>query len=256
MKSVELSVVTAMDGVDQELFPYLPFIFQDVWEIGSDSETIIKIIGRHFKRHEHLEILDAGCGKGAVCVKAARSFKCKCHGIDAVPEFISFAREKAAEFKVERLCEFEVGDIREKIKESNTYDVIVLGAIGPVFGDYFETLSILSKHLNDSGMIIIDDGYIDDDSDYAHPFILKKQVLLRQINTSGMRLVENNVIKRESVGDSNDAILKNLRRRCVELIERHPGKKDLFEGYIRRQEAESDVLENKVVCSILVLKEC
>jgi len=31
IKSIEESVVTAMDGTSDELFPFLPYILQDLW---------------------------------------------------------------------------------------------------------------------------------------------------------------------------------------------------------------------------------
>lgn len=40
----------------------------------------------------------------------------------------------------------------------------------------------------------------------------------------------------------------------MELIDRHPDKKDLFENYIQKQEEENEVLEYKVVCTTLVIK--
>jgi hypothetical protein len=36
MKSLEESVKAAMDVTDKELLPYLPYILQDFWEMGSD----------------------------------------------------------------------------------------------------------------------------------------------------------------------------------------------------------------------------
>lgn len=244
-----------MDGSDAELFPFLPYILQDIWEIGTDPEAVIKLIGKHFKKYDNLEILDLGCGKGAVSIKAARRFNCKCLGIDAIPEFISYAQVKALEYKLEHLCMFETGDIRNKINELRKYDIIILGAIGPVLGNYFTTLSVLSKHLNDSGIIIIDDGYIEDDSDYTHPLMLKKQDLLEQVNSAGMKLNEDDIIRNDSIKDSDDYIFANLKKRCMELIDKHPDKKDLFENYIKKQEVENDVLENKVICATMMIKK-
>ena len=136
MQSIEESVVMAMDGSDKEIFPYMPYILQDLWEMGSDPDTIITLINNNFDNHVNLKVLDLGCGKGAVSIKIADKFKCNCHGIDAVEDFIHFARQKAVEYKVDRLCSFEAGDIRESIDELSVYDVIILGSIGPVFGDY------------------------------------------------------------------------------------------------------------------------
>ncbi len=47
MKTVEESVVTAMDGSDKELYPFLPYILQDAWELGADPDTIIGLVRKH-----------------------------------------------------------------------------------------------------------------------------------------------------------------------------------------------------------------
>jgi ubiquinone/menaquinone biosynthesis C-methylase UbiE len=94
MKTITESVVTAMDGTNKELYPYLPYIFQDIWEIGADPDVIIKLIKKHSTNCTNLEVLDLCCGKGAVSIKISKSLGCKCYGIDAVPEFISFAQKK------------------------------------------------------------------------------------------------------------------------------------------------------------------
>jgi cyclopropane fatty-acyl-phospholipid synthase-like methyltransferase len=254
MKTIEESVVTAMDGSDKELFPYLPYILQDLWEIGADPEAIIRLIGKHFTNIDRLKILDLGCGKGAVSIKVSQKYGCHCYGIDAIPEFIDYAKEKAIKCKVEQLNIFETGDIREKIKGLLTYDIIILGAIGPVFGDYFNTLTTLSKCLNESGIFIIDDGYIENKSDYTHPLIQKQKAILQQIDSAGMQLIEDDIIRKDDIKDSDDYIFDNLEKRCFELINKYPDKKELFENYIKKQEIENDVLESKVVCSTMVIK--
>jgi cyclopropane fatty-acyl-phospholipid synthase-like methyltransferase len=73
------SVVTSMDGNDKELFPYLPCMFQDLWEKGADPDAIINLIGKHFSEYDNLKLLDLGCGKGAVLIKSAEKLGCKCH---------------------------------------------------------------------------------------------------------------------------------------------------------------------------------
>ena len=85
MKTIEESVVTAMDGSDKELFPYLPYILQDLWEIGADPTIIIKLIDKRFPNSDKLKVLDLGCGKGAVSIKVSQKFGYHCLGIDAVP---------------------------------------------------------------------------------------------------------------------------------------------------------------------------
>lgn len=254
MKSIEESVVTAMDGTDIELFPFIPYILQDSWEIGADPEVIISLIAKHKKNTPDLRVLDLGCGKGAVTVNIAQKLNCFCHGIDALVDFIEYAKKKAIEYHVDHLCRFEVGDIREMITELPAFDIIILGAIGPVFGDYFSTLTKLSACLDPAGIFIIDDGYIEKTSDYNHPLILKKERLYKQIESSGMKLIDEVIIPGNSIKDSNNFVFVNLERRCKELIIKFPYKKHLFENYIKKQKEENYILENLVTCSTMVIK--
>jgi cyclopropane fatty-acyl-phospholipid synthase-like methyltransferase len=255
MKSIEESVVVAMDGSDKELFPFLPYILQDIWEIGADPNAIIKLIRKYCNTITELKVLDLGCGKGAVSVKVSQTLGCTCYGIDAIPEFVEFAQHKASEYKVNHLCIFEIGDIREKVKDISGFDVVILGAIGPVFGDYFSTLSTLAKCINENGIFIVDDAYINDNSDFSHPLMFKESDILQQIEKAGMELVENDIMGRDDIVDSDDYIFDNLKKRCQELIEKYPDKQNLFLDYIRNQEIENYVLENKVVGSTLVIKK-
>jgi len=255
MKSIEECVVIAMDGSDKELFPFLPYILQDIWEIGADPNAIIKLIKKNGNNYTELKVLDLGCGKGAVSVTVSKTLGCTCYGIDAIPEFVEFAQQKATEYKVNHLCIFETGDIREKVKDLSGYDVVILGAIGPIFGDYFSTLSTLTKCINENGFFIIDDAYIDDNSVFSHPLMYKKSDILQQIEKAGMELVENDIMNRDNIVDSDDYIFDNLKERCQELIEKYPNKKNLFLDYIRKQEIENDVLENIVIGTTLVIKK-
>ncbi|MDP2162193.1 MAG: class I SAM-dependent methyltransferase, partial [Flavobacterium sp.] len=219
-----------------------------------NPEAIIKLLGKHFIDLDRLKILDLGCGKGAVSIKVAQKYGGHCYGIDAIPEFIDYAKEKAIEYKVGHLCAFITGDIREKVKALPTYDIIILGAIGPVFGDYYTTLTTLSKCLAKSGIFIIDDGYIENNSDYSHPLIQKQEIIFRQIDSAGMQLIEDYIFQKDEIKDSDDYIFEKLKMRCDELIENYPDKKELFLNYIKKQEDENDVLENKVVCTTMVIK--
>ncbi|KMQ51320.1 putative methyltransferase [Chitinispirillum alkaliphilum] len=254
MRSLEESVVIAMDGSDKELFTYLPYILQDIWEIGTDPDTVINLIGRHFDHYQSLRVLDLGCGKGAVSINTAKKYRCKCHGIDGIADFIRFAKQRAEEWGVDDCCTFEVGDIREAVCHLPRYDIIVLGAIGPVFGNYYTTLTTLSKNLNPNGAFIIDDAYIEDSSEFSHPLILSLSQLKEQVDNANMRLAENSPVSKAEVVSSDNRILKNLKRRCGELAQKYPDKKSLFMNYIKKQDFESQVNATKVVCTTMVIK--
>jgi ubiquinone/menaquinone biosynthesis C-methylase UbiE len=254
MKTIEECVVTAMDGTNKEIFRYLPYILQDVWEFGANPEAVIGLINKYFAHTAGLNVLDLGCGKGAVSIKVSQALGCRCHGIDAIAEFIEFARHKAAELKVNHRCTFETADIRQRVHDLSGFDIIVLGAIGPVFGDYYQTLTTLVRCLNQNGVFIIDDGYIQDSSDFIHPLIAKKSTILSQIEMAGMKLVEDDRMDREHIKDSDDFIFEKLKKRCLELVEKFPHKQHLFLDYIKQQEIENDILENKIVGTTLLIK--
>ena len=254
MKTVEESIAMAMDySQDVAIVPFLPYILQDFWELGTPPEIVINLIQKHCKNYFNLNVLDLGCGKGAVSVKLAATLKCNCYGIDGIPEFIDVSKEKANEYDVDALCQFEVGDIRGKIEELDKFDVIILGAIGQVFGNYYTTLTILSKHLNTDGIIIINDAYIEDSSTFQHPAILPKKELLKQIKQTGMELIDESIDKYSESADPSKE-MENIAIRCKELKTRYPEKASLFENYIQTQVNEYDILENKVDSSIMVVK--
>ena len=66
-------------------------------------------------------------------------------------------------------------------------------------------------------------------------------------------MLDEVIIKEDEIKNSDDYIFANLKKRCNELIEKHPDKIRLFENYIKKQEEENDVLETKVVCSTMVI---
>lgn len=252
--SLDESIARAMDGgSDGRIVPFLPYIFQDVWELGAIPGTVIGIVRRHARDLPRLRVLDLGCGKGAVSVRLAEALGCRCLGLDGIREFIQFAEAKAAEAGVGHLCRFEVADIRVRIEALGCFDVIVLGAIGPVFGDYRATLGTLAPHLAEGGLVVVDDGYLPDDSSRAHPQVLKRGDLLRQIASAGMRIVEEVPVADEELERLDRTLSLALERRCAELMTKFPDEKALFEDYVRRQAEESAFLKGEVVCAVLAI---
>lgn len=227
--AVEKSVVMALDRTDSNLFPYLPYIMQDLWELGASPEVVLKLVKKHMTDHSDLKVLDLGCGKGAVLIKLAK------------------------EFDAEEHCCFECDDIRIRISDLRDCDIVILGAIGPVIGDYYSTLTKLSKCIKEGGRIIIDDAYTDDGGAYSHPLVERKSVILEQISNAGMKLIDEIIINKDEIEKSNEYMYKNIKRRCQELIEIHPDKKNFFVNYIGKQEEENEALETKMVCSTMLI---
>lgn len=254
MKTLEECVANAMDMDDTELLPFLPYILQDFTEIGTSAEVVLGLIRKNLAPGPGLSVLDLGCGKGTVCVKLAEEMGCRCLGIDAIPEFIVEAGFLARRHAVDSLCRFETGDIRVAIDRLGRFDIIVLGAIGPVFGDYFETLSRIEPHMAEGGAIVIDDGHVPEGGDSQHPRVLPRRVALEQIDRAGMRIV--NEVLRDGLGSLSEAYneeLEHIIRRCGELAERHPERRSLFESYVATQRAEYEALETCLTCVTMLI---
>jgi len=262
MKTLEESIAAAMDAQqDVAIIPFLPYILQDFWGLGTPAEIVIKLMQKHCmvvgtNNHSSLQpcVLDLGCGKGAVSVKLAAALKCNCYGIDAIPEFIETAKEKAQEYGVDTLCRFEVGDVRKKIEELDRFDVIIFGATGPIFDDYYTALTALSQHLTDKGIVIIEEAYMDDTNTFQHPLIMPRRELLSQFQQAGMKLIDETVGNYSEFADIAKEV-ENITIRCNELKTKYPEKSSLFENYAQNQVSEYDALENEMIGAVMVLKK-
>jgi len=260
-KSLEDCIITVMELTDKSLVDYLPYIFQDHWELGTSSEEIIEIIKKYKENYSNLNVLDLGSGKGAISVKIASELGCKCLGIDGINNFVAFSNNKAIEYSVNNICTFETGDIRSKIKTLEKYDVILLMAIGPILGNYYETLTQLSSHLSNDGLIIIDDGYVESECkkiypNKEYPNVLKENEINDQVNKAGMKIIEKMTINEISgTEEKYGTDFNNIEKRCMELVEKYPENKELFLGYIKRQKREYEILNNEIVPAIFVIKK-
>jgi len=255
MKSVEESVVTALDGNSIELFPFLPYILQDLWEIGSSPDTIINLIKKNCTNYNQLEILDIGCGKGAVSINIAKTLSSKCYGIDAVGEFIEFCNAKAIELNLADLCQFKTADCRIDCYFDKQFDVIILGSVGPIFGDYASTFKHILPFMKSDSILILDDGYLDDNDTSTHHLAIKKIELIKHSSNSGLYLLDEVPSLLEGLKEQNEYILNSLITRCKELMNIYSTKKDIFQNYIDMQIEETNAIETYIKCSTIVFKK-
>ena len=110
---------------EEKLLPHMPYLLQDMWALGSSVDQILDLITTFDLPTDQATLLDLGCGKGAVSVQAAARFGFKVTGIDAMPEFLEFARQKSAEYRVSNLCTFIEKDIHAYVKNSKEFDYLV-----------------------------------------------------------------------------------------------------------------------------------
>ena len=243
-----------------EIIPFLSYLLQDFWELGSDPAVMAELIDKHIRTPENARILDLGCGKGAVSVKIAQKLRAKVKGIDLIPEFIKFAAQKANEFNVDNLCEFAIGDINEAVKTETEYDCVVFGAVGNVLGSPAETLNKLKATIREGGYILMEEAYLPDGGNrenlkYDYEYLTERQ-WVALFKEAGLELVET--ASGDGVGTGsldNNSGMAAITARANELIDKHPNMKEVFEGYVRNQQNEYDDIENSLVCVTWVLKK-
>ena len=249
MTIVDESIAMAMDCESTELVKYLPYILQDFYEIGSLAKSILKVVNEQNTK-EYIDVIDLGCGKGAVLCAIAENINSQCIGIDAVKEFIDYANENVKKRGFKN-CIFRTGDIRNKDLLSGQYDFIILGSIGPVYGNYRETMEFLKPYLKNDGMIILDDGYTENEK--KHSIVIKKEDLLREIGDSGMEIVKEYIGTEVCDENEFEKQLINIRKRCNELKIQYPEKESIFSDYIKKQEKEYNCLKDDITCSTMVI---
>lgn len=243
MKSVEEKLAKSLTASSTELIPYLPYLLQDLWELGSSPGDILDLITGHIGVSVQTRVLDLACGKGSVGVHLAKKLGCMVKGIDIIPEFIEFAIKKAREYGVEEFCEFMAGDITESVKTERGYDIVIYGAVGDVLGDWEETITLLKNTVKKGGYIIIDDAYGNGGSDSKY---LTREQWLRLFRDKGVRLIDEKAAMDDELTALNNEQQKMIIKRAGELKERLPEKAGLFDGYIQSQREECDELENDI----------
>lgn len=97
MTNVEEKLVQSLSSETTELIPYLPYLLQDLFELGSSPKDMLEIIQKNIPLNKPLCILDLACGKGAVSIHLAKSIPCTIKGIDIMKDFIEVGRSVSKE---------------------------------------------------------------------------------------------------------------------------------------------------------------
>jgi SAM-dependent methyltransferase len=258
MESLEMRVVRSLDGDDVKLFEFLPYLLQDLAEMGTDSNLVGELLKRNglpIYTKLNAQALDVGCGKGAVSLMLAKELGYSVTGIDAVPGFIKEANARLKqESSVLAKCTFIIGDVVEHIQRYTNMDLVILGAIGPiVFGGFSETLRKSLQVLKPGGYIILDDAYFPDHK--RSKYYLPKSEFQKQIKQSGLQIVDELILDTDFVRQTNKRFFSAIKKRTTELIIQYPEKTKILNKYLEKQLAENNALEDELVCTIALLKK-
>jgi len=248
----EISLAKSLSTYDIKLIKYLPFLLQDIWELGTNPTDIIQLIKSLQKNNKELKVLDLACGKGATSIQLAKILHCSVKGIDIFDKFIDEAKQKSKEWKVENLCEFQCADINKAIKKEKKYDIVVLGAAGCILGDQKATVKKLKKTIKKDGFIIISDSYsgrskIKGNVGYEEWRKIFTKAKLKLINE---KIPDDNYLK-----EKNDEKYSLIEKRANELKEEYPDSAMLFQEYLESQREANDDLQFRLQSIVWILKK-
>ena len=258
-REIEEKLAHSLTAETTELLPFLPYLLQDLWELGSKPNDIVELIRTHVPLSEKTKILDLACGKGAVAITLAqclhvKSLPIKIDGFDLLPEFIEYARDKAKELNVSPLCNFKTGEINNIVKSAKNYDCVILGAAGDILGSPRETLEKLSQTIKPKGFVVIADGYLSENSatedlKYIGDCLTQKQ-WIDLFDELELILME----EMPSRDYDYDHDMKMITARAAELMVQYPDRASMFEGYVKSQQQEVDDLHHHFVGATWILQ--
>lgn len=250
MFSSEEKMAQSLTAESVELIPYLPYLLQDLWELGSSPEDMAELISEYKVLTPKSKVLDLACGKGAVSIKLAKDFHCKVKGIDLMTDFIEEARHKAAKYQVSELCTFHTSDITALNLSEEKVDLVVFGAVGDVLGEPPQMLSALKKALKPKAYLLIDDGFaVSEKTDYY-----TKEDWLSFIDEADMTLLAEKPIEKDELIRLCQEQIASITKRADELKQTHPDKSELFDSYVKSQTKECQELEEDILGVTFLLK--
>ena len=244
----------SLDLIDRELVPFLPSLLEDLWELGSMPDYILKLIQKHIAPSAINTITDLGCGKGAVLIKLALAIPFEGFGIDLVPAFIESARRRALEYQVAKRIKFICGDLKVLLSNLPKTDLLIYGYDADILGNVKESLLKLKEGIPKNGWIIFEAAYTPNQNRRIEG-LPNESELTHQIKESSLEKVDRIIWDLSDIKRVNARNNELIGARVKELIQLHPDKKELFDRYMVNQILECEQIEKEMICSTWLLKK-
>jgi len=259
-KSREKDQNVSLTAENTELTSFIPYLLQDLWELGPSSDEITYILDKNISNFKNFKILDLASGKGAVGIPLAKQFKIPVTMVDIFPEFIQVAKEKADEYNVKNLCTFRIEDINNTIKDENgkNWNCVLFCSVGDILGNKRETIAKLKSIISPDGYIILHEAYFSDsiseDRKYKEYNFITYSEGIKIFEEEGLEIVDSVLTDEEKVHATNELMIELISNRVSELSEMHHKLKKLFESYLQSQINGCYDMEVNLICPILLLK--
>ena len=254
MENINKNFLDSLDLLDKEMERHIPYVLQDLWELGSIPEYIYQLINDNVDSKRIGKILDLGCGKGAVLIYLAKRLEFQGLGIDIVTDFIESAKKHSIENSVNKRLDFVASDFLEFISQNKTYDIVIYGYDSGIFGDVFETITRLQNCISDSGYLILEIAFTPDNKAKIEGIPTEKE-LLEQLDKSELEIIDKIYWETDKIRTINNENNIYINKRIEELKKANPEQTKIFDRYMSNQIDECKLIENEMICSTWILKK-
>ncbi len=247
------STYDSLDASDEDIFLFIPYILQDLWSLGSQSNHVLTLIKRNTLQAKVKSVKDLGCGKGEVLIKMSQEFHFQGKGIDIMPSFIEEARKKSKSHELLDRLEFVVGDIREHINGLSDADLVIYAHDADIFGDNQQTLLKIGASMNDGQRLVFESVFSLDtavNDDYPDESIFYQKII-----NSGFKIEDKIAWDKSELKEINTNNNRFIASRINELKIKHKPLADKFSAYLEDQLRECNELENELQCITLLLRK-
>ena len=254
MPSSDQSFLDSLDLQHTALEPFIPFILEDLWELGSIPEYIIQLARKHINPQKLNRVVDFGCGKGAVLIKLWQEMPFQGVGIDLVPEFVTSAQKYAEEWNCADSLTFEAADIRKRVTDFEELDLAIFGQDSEVLGNVTQALKQLKECVANDGWMIVELACWKKPK-AGNEDLPSEEELFSQIEASGLKLVDKIVWDVAKLIEINRQNMCLIQYRLDQLTRKYPDQRELFNDYLKDQKEECRELEEEILCMSLILQK-
>lgn len=250
---IDPDLLDSLDVEDARILPFLPWILQDLTELGSMPGLVVQLVRNHLALDPGDRVADLGCGKGAVLLTLAENWSFQGVGLDLVPDFISEANKQAQSRSLRATLRFEVGDLRDFARQAQDLDLLIYGHDSEVLGDVQQSLTALAPCLRPGGHLILEAMYREEDS--PTPEVPTRTELDHLLNHPAFVLLDRLPWDLQALALTNQANTAAIASRANELVRRYPQKAGMFRAFVADQREECRLLENDWHCETLLLRQ-
>jgi len=118
----------------------------------------------------------------------------------------------------------------------------------------YDTLITVSEAIKPSGYVLLDNSYIPEEVQTNYNRCLRQNSFYEQITTAGFEIIQEVIFEKDFIEESDSYIFNSIEKRINELKSEYPGKKEIFDEYLRTQEYENYMLANEIKTGIWLLK--